>query len=146
MAKSVKKSYRVLHGMHVENDVLYGKNQPAGDIVQSASDLLKFNSPGAEKFALLGVGEDDSEESLLARKAEIDAKLEKLKTKKEAPASDTVDSVPATDGGEEAGQGDDLDEMSFVELKELAESLEIQVNGLKSKEELRVAIRKHRSE
>lgn len=149
--------FRVLHGIHLHGGKTFGKGQPDGDIVESESDLVKmFNSAGSAKFERLGVGEDDSIESLMARKAEIDEKLAFLAKKdRVAKAAASAEVSPSSssptglgsnddtlDGGEGGdSQGDEFSGMSFVELKDYAETHEIDITGKRSKAEILEVIR-----
>jgi len=50
MAKTFGR-FRVLIGVHSEGGKTYGKDEMAGDVIDSKSDLSKHNSFGAIKFA-----------------------------------------------------------------------------------------------
>jgi len=45
--------FKVLVGVHSEGGKTYGKNEEAGDIVETDNDLTKHNSQGSIKFALV---------------------------------------------------------------------------------------------
>src|SRR5688572_23273053 len=46
--------FRVLVGKHSEGGTIYGKGTPAGDIVDSKSDLEKLNTAAGKKFERIG--------------------------------------------------------------------------------------------
>lgn len=152
MSESLKR-FRVLQGIHLDGGKTFGKGQLDGDVVETALDLVKiFNSPGSAKFERLLVGEDDSVESLLARRIEIDERLAYLAKKNKTAAAETSSASPSlvpqvsnddtVDGGEgEDSQGDEFGDMSFVELKEYCETHEVDITGKRSKAEILEVLR-----
>jgi len=104
--------FKVLRGQHSEG----GETYRAGDVVDSASDLNRHNSPGAKKFEQLEGGVADVPSA-------------------SPPATPAVEDE---DSGEES---DDLDDMTVVQLKTFAEEEEIDLAGVSRKDEILSTVR-----
>lgn len=104
---SVTKRFRLLVGRHGEGDRRY----KPGDVIETKSDLLKLNSPGSTKFALL--------ESVPVAEPH-EAKKSGKKSKKAEPVHGSAT----------------LDAMSIEELQAMAEAEEIDLGGATRKDEI----------
>lgn len=105
------RKYKVLAGRHVENDKRFYKGGPNGDIFESDKNILKFNVKGfPPKFAL------------------VSALVE------EAITPQAEENSPEPDGSEELDK--DLLAMTLDELRAFAAEGEIDIKGLKTKDDI----------
>jgi hypothetical protein len=95
--------YQVLRGRHAEGGVMYGRGCPAGDIVDSKSDLLKLNNaPGTPRFRKL---DDDSGADFTTELRRAEQRVTDLKKKQaEATEAATTPEVPLNQGAAPGGQ------------------------------------------
>jgi hypothetical protein len=107
--------FKVLHGIHSEGYRTYG----VGTVVDSKSDLSKFNRPGSVRFQQ--VPDDTPTQEQAAQLAA------------EAGAKDNTLPTP-------------LKDMTVNELKRLAEDEEADLEGAKTKEQIIAAIELNREE
>lgn len=107
--------FRVLRGRYVEGKTTDGKQRiyVQGDIIDSKSDLMRFNSPGAIKF-------------------------EKIESGRLPENTPTLDSSTTAVIKKE---NDGLEAMSIAELRKMAEEEEIDIKAAKTKDQLVAAIR-----
>jgi hypothetical protein len=104
--------FRVLHGIHAEGGQVYR----AGEVVDSATDLNRMNTPGSSKF----------EELVGGGVAVVEAAT---------PSSSSLDDD--SDGA----VNDELDTMTVSQLREFAAQEEISLESSKKKADIVAAIR-----
>lgn len=104
--------FKVLRGSHTEGGRRYSK----GDIVDSASDLSKYNSPGATKFAKVA----EAEPAVSATVSVVPPLAE--------PVSLEADGESYT--------RDELAGFSVAELREIAEDLEVDLGNVSKKADI----------
>jgi len=125
-ATPAKNLFRVVRGLHIEGRDENGKPivYRKGDVVDSASDLTKFNSPNSTKFERV-------------QEQEIDA----LQRDKNSPVHQAALEGAAELAPDIAGLRDTLGEMTIAELRKLAEDEEIELSSTMNKTEIITAIR-----
>jgi len=111
---AVRFKHRVLRGSHFEG----GKRYRKGDTVLSKSELAKkYNFPNSKKYEFIGTVSDGGESE-------------------ETP----IEITPETDDKENRWTQAELEALTVNELKELAEDEEVDLEGLRLKEEIVEAI------
>lgn len=112
--------FRVLVGKHSEGGKIYGKGTPNGDIVDSKSDLEKLNTAAGKKFERIG-------------------------KKRPTPASQVAAKGEEESYEDEGESNDGLEDMTVEELKEVAETEEVEYASGSRKADIIAAIRESRS-
>jgi hypothetical protein len=125
-------SFRVVRGRHHEGGRTYAK----GEVVESKSDLLKHNSPGAIKFVRL------SDNATLITEAEKAKKGAVPQDRSVAASPPTSEPVAYAD--DKGATEEELNSLTFQELKDYAAAEEIDLTGVRSKQDAIEVIKSHK--